>query len=171
MKQIPLTRGKFALIDDEDFERVSKFKWHVVLDRSGAFYAVSSIRYKIGYNGQGKIRMHRLLLGLERFDKRKVDHIDLDTLNNIKSNLRIATTSQNAANTFLMKDNASGFKGVLWHKRDKKYQSQIVVNRNSIFLGYFDDPIEAAKAYDREAIKHFGEFARTNKMMGLYVEN
>lgn len=168
MKDISLTKGYVAIVDNEDFERISKYKWHSLFDKSGNVYAVTGDRYKKGYNGQRKIRMHRFILNIDRFNHNKVDHIDRNTLNNRKSNLRIANSSQNARNQSITKRNTSGFKGVVWHKRDQCYQVSIVINRVTKYLGYFEDIVEAAKAYDNAAIELHGEYACTNKMLGLY---
>lgn len=156
MKQIPLTQGKFALVDDDDFERVSQFKWNACHKRH-TWYAHRSKKakpYRYTYS------MHRFIMdepeGLE------VDHIDGNGLNNQKSNLRIATRSQNACNRGKAAHNKSGFKGIFWSNKDKCWVAHITVHRQGIYLGGFKDKIKAAQAYDRAAIEYFGGFAQIN---------
>ena len=104
--------------------------------------------------------MHRFLLGLAMGDRRMVDHIDGDGLNNRRENLRVCTASQNAGNSVLPCDNRSGFKGVL--PRRLRWRAEIKIARRSIFLGSFDSPDEAAHAYDAAAREFYGDFACVN---------
>ncbi len=157
MKRIPLTQGKFALIDDKDFDLVSQHKWYADGRRRYTYYA----RADILKDGDKKttLRMHRLIMnpanGME------VDHIDGNGLNNCRLNLRICTRSQNARNQH-PRGGSSQYKGVSWHKRDKKWQVRIKANGNRSHLGTFTDEIEAAKVYDKAAKKLFKEFAYLN---------
>lgn len=159
MKKIPLTQDQFAIVDDADYEWLSQFKW-CADKRVRTFYVIRSQRIK------GKnffIYMHRLILGLERDDKREADHVNGDGLDNRRSNLRIVTHRQNLWNLSAQSERGSSrFKGVSWYKRDKKWRSGIRYNDQLIHLGYFDDEIDAAKAYDVKAKELFGEFARLN---------
>ena len=157
MKKIPLTRGYFAIVDDEDFEKVNAYKWYCMTRRHHK-YAAKSFRV----NGvKTVLQMHRFVLNL--FDSSKmIDHINGNGLDNRKENIRICTASDNAKNKILPASNKSGFKGVCWHKRDKKFYAQIKVNNKMQYLGVFDCPIEAAKAYNIGALKHHGQFARLN---------
>jgi hypothetical protein len=158
MKQIPLTQGKFATVDDEDYDRLIKYKWFVLKG-----YAARKIRSR----RSGKeiinktIYMHRELINAS--SEMQVDHINLDKLNNSKANLRVCTRYENQLNKSLTKNNTSGFKGVSWRKKDKKWKAQISVDKKTIFIGLFDNIIDAANAYDLEAIKYFKEFAFLNK--------
>lgn len=161
MKLIPLTQGQFALVDDEDYERISAFKWFAVKSR-GTYYARRN-QWNSKLKRDFTIPMHRVILnaapGVE------VDHRDNNGLNNQKHNLRNCSDAEQSANKSIAKNNKTGFKGVLWHKRDHVYEAGIRVNRKFIYLGRFDDPEQAAKVYDAAALSHFGEFAKTNQML------
>jgi hypothetical protein len=97
-----------------------------------------------------------------------VDHINGDPTDNRIENLRLATPAQNAANQGLQKRSATGYKGVRWEKAKQRYVSSVGWEGKTRHIGYFDCPVEAAKAYDARLVELYGEFARTNKMMGLY---
>ena len=149
MKKIPLTQGKFAIVDDEDYELVSKYKWCI----DGEGYAVATV------NGK-QMRMHRLILDAQ--PGQYVDHVNMTGCDNKRSNIRICNNSQNHANTRLRSDNTTGYKGVSFIKRDNIFQAKIEVNGHHMNLGSFTDPKEAAKKYNEAAVKYFGEFARLN---------
>ena len=156
MKKIELTQNRVALVDDKDFEYLSQYKW--CFNSNG--YAVTNESFM----GKRKLfLMHRLILGALSEDKiQRVDHKDMNKLNNQKINLRFADKSQNAANRLINKNNISGYKGVSWNKRDKRWQAKIGINGKQLYLGEFKDPIKAAKNYDFTALKYFGKFARIN---------
>lgn len=157
-KQVPLSQGKFALVDDEDFDRVSRLKWHI--SNSGTRIYAKNVQW---VNGKSVgMYMHRFILGLKS-PKIPVDHRNGDTLDNQKTNLRAATTSQNVANSSLRSVNRSGYKGVSFDKAHRrKWYASICVNGKTLCLGFYNTPVAAALAYDRAAIEHFGEFAKTN---------
>jgi hypothetical protein len=115
--------------------------------------------------GKSPRRLHRYLLG---FPAMSVDHIDGNTLDNRRSNLRIATPTLSNANTGVRSDSTVGFKGV--RRNGKKFSAGVSIAGERIHLGTFDTPQEAALAYDAEAIKRFGPFARTNAALGLIAE-
>jgi len=147
----------FATIDSEDFNMLNKYKWW--FDNG---YAVSQINKR-------SIRMHRLIVDAQ--NGLDVDHENRIKLDNRKYNLRICTHTENLRNSKKPKGCSSNFKGIYWNKKVKKWQAQIQYKGNKIYLGLFEDEIEAAKTYDKKAIELFGEFARTNKQMGFYKKN
>ena len=152
MKEIPLSRGLVAMVDDEDFELVASYgKWYAHRDDT-TFYA------RKNFNRGGvwsSVRMHGVITGLSY-----VDHINGNGLDNRRSNLRAATDSQNAMNRGMRSDNTSGFKGVT--QKRSKWHASLQVNGKRRHLGDFATRIEAARAYDAAALIYFGEFARPN---------
>jgi hypothetical protein len=161
MKEIPLTKGKVALVDDEDYEQVNAFKWHAKLaQNNGRWYAERGIYLPNGK--QSRQSMHRFIMGLDYGDPREVDHKDrINTLDNRRSNLRV-TLNQNPQNRGIPKTNTSGFKGVSWSQQAQKWRAQIEAGGKSTHLGYFSTPELAAAAYDAAAIEYHKEFAVTN---------
>ena len=161
MKEIKLTQGKVALVDDEDFEYLSQWKWYASKD-DHRFYARTSIRV-CETGRQATVRMHRHILSLNN-SKFLVDHRDGNGLNNQKSNLRVATPSQNAANKSSIQNGYSKYLGISWHKKIKRWEARISKNNKSHYLGVFKTEIEAAIAYNNAATKLHGEFANLNKI-------
>lgn len=150
MKQIKLSRGEFALVDDEDFEELNQHKWSV--DSQGYVQR----RGKAG-DPCGTVRMHRQLMGHPRGD---VDHVNLDRLDHRRCNLRLATRSQNMANGRRRANNTSGYIGVKRYGR--KWIAQIIKDYRGYHVGIYATPEEAAIARDKMAVKLFGEYARLN---------
>jgi hypothetical protein len=167
MREITLTKGYKALVDDEDFERVNAHEWCASEKRraDGTLWNVYAIR-QVRVAGEKKPQlMHRFILGISN-SKTQVDHApDHNGLNNQKSNLR-TTKDKNQRNAQLSRANTSGFKGVSWDKKKRKWVAQIRYIKNR-FLGYFATAELAAKAYDAAALKYYGEFAYTNFAMGV----
>lgn len=156
MKQIPLNRGLFALVDDADFESLSQFKWTATrAPKCKTFYAVRQI-YVDGKRKQ--MRMHRQLLPGARY----IDHKDRNGLNNQRENLRPCTQHQNLGNSVWK--NKHGFKGVRLDRRNKSnpWLAKIFNGTRTLHLGNFSKKEEAALAYDKKAMEFFGEFARLN---------
>ena len=154
MKLIRLPGGQFAKVDDEDFERLVALPWH--LSTNG--YAVC--RHGPRKGPKVTTRMHRAVFGDAATD---IDHIDGDKLNNQRSNLRLATRSQNNMNAKKRAGCASPFKGVSWSRQKGKWHSRIKLGGKARHLGYFDDESTAAQAYNSAAKQLFGEFARVNQ--------
>lgn len=158
-RQIPLTQGKFALVDDEDFERVSKFKWHASKG-SKTFYARRNSLKSDNIEKRITIRLHCFILGFPV--NTDIDHIDRNGLNCCRSNLRRATPSQNRANRGLDSTNTTGYKGISFIKRRNRWRMRITVDGKKIEKDGFHTAEQAARAYDSFSKKHFGEFAVTN---------
>lgn len=162
MKEIPLRNGGTAFVDDEDEAFVRQFNW-IQTTPDAVTYAVTS--QKIG--GKWRlIKLHRLLLGLKIGDGVIVDHIDGNGLNNQRGNLRICSHQQNLRNQDRTEKpyKTSKFKGVCWHKKNKKWIAGIFINKKKIYLGQFESEEDAAAAYNAAARKFFGEFARLNSV-------
>jgi len=159
MKKIKLTRGLFALVDDDDYEYLNTMKWFAH-KRNNSFYATRKYLNK-------QISMHRQIMGVSDLNI-IVDHKDLNTLNNSRSNLRLANKSQNNCNIKQRIDNTSKYKGVApYRSRGKgplKWRSTISKDNKWHHLGYFKTPEDAAKAYNEAALKYHGEFANLNKI-------
>lgn len=158
MQIIPLTKGKVALVDDEDYERMILHKWHA--HRSGsAYYARTNLRIE---NVWRTVYMHRLLLGISDDPAIQADHRNHNTLDNRRLNLRIASRAQNQQNRRSLRVTASGFKGVYMTNKRKPFQARITVNGKRRSVGYFMTALEAARAYDAKAIELCGEYACLN---------
>lgn len=151
MKEISLTRGKVALVDDEDFDWVNQFKWYACKGRR-RFYGR---RTRAKAEGGGKQLLHHFICPKWKF----IDHKNGNGLDNQKENLRASSTAQNLR-AYCLKavGRTSRFRGVSWGRRDEKWAAGIRVSPKKVFLGYFDKEEDAAKAFDRAAIR-FG-FAR-----------
>lgn len=159
MKKIKLSKGKVALIDDEDFEYLSKYKWYANEDnKTGKYYAKRAIYI----NGkQVKIPMQRVILNAP-FNM-EIDHINGNTLDNRRTNLRICTHAQNCKNC-IRKKGVSKYRGVYWYKNTKRWKSQISIDNKRISLGYYKNEIDAAIAYNLAAMKYHREFAVLNNI-------
>lgn len=157
-RQISLDKGKVVLVSAEDHERITShpYPWRAA-QHSGRWYAVAQARRG---RGAPTVFMHRLVLNAP--PGIAIDHIDGNGLNNHRSNLRLATASQNGANRRKVITGTSKFKGVSFHKGRQNWQCTIIVRGKKIHLGTFLDETAAALAYDVAAKHHFGEFARTN---------
>ena len=137
-KEIPLTQGQFAIVDDEDYDWLTTWKWHAHQRRNHQTYYVRAC------TGNRIVTMHRLIMmypvGLQ------IDHINYNGLDNRKSNLRIVTNRQNHHN--LQRRSSSIYPGVSWNQKDKKWKSQIHINGHDQYLGSFDSEFNAREAYE-----------------------
>lgn len=160
MKEIRLTNGAIALVDDEDFESLSKFTWHL--------YEKGYARRRWTDKDTGKripILMHRQILGLSYGDGIFTDHIDGNGLNNQRINLRTCTPAENNRNRRVSKNSSTGLKGVFRRPRAKgdRFMAAITHNNKSVYLGTFDTPEEAHQAYCSAAKQLYGEFASSGE--------
>lgn len=153
-KRIPLTQGRFAVVDEIDFERVNQYKWHF-----------NSHGYAYRYAGGGRKAtrresMHEFVHG--KTDE-LIDHKNGDGLDNRRVNLRAANKVLNAANSKIRSDNTSGYKGV-YRNKQLTYYSQLTYKGKTFNLGTFKTIRDAAIAYNQAALNYFGEFARLNNV-------
>lgn len=158
MKKIPLTRGLFALVDNEDYDLVSPYTWFALAQHNGRFCAARNLSLHETGGKTITVRMARIIMnaGLGEF----IDHKNLNTLDNRRGNLRFCTAEQNNRNRNKHHNNKSGFKGVC--REGDRWRSQISVGGKKIHLGMFDTAEAAADAYNDAAIRLHGEFARPN---------
>ncbi len=153
-RHIPLSQGKFAIVDDEDYDFLSQWRWYL----SHYGYAVRSVS---GERNK-KIYMHREIKKAVGGD---VDHVNGSKLDNRKSNLRTANRSQNLSNVGKRRiKSTSKFKGLSWDRRVNKWQVRICKNYKMIYVGTFSSEEDAALAYNVAALKHHGEFSRLNEV-------
>jgi hypothetical protein len=159
MKEIPLTQGKVALVDDEDYEWLNQWKWCAYKNKN-TFYAARHTKTENGK--QTMIRMHIEVIG-----KREgliTDHINGNGLENRRENLRHVTRRQNGQNRH--DERSSKHPGVSWYKRDKNWQATIQVNGKRKHLGYFSNEADAFRAYC-SAVKSLGESMLPEYMKGV----
>lgn len=159
MKQIPVTfrleKKLFALVDDEDYEFLSKFNWCISDEHSFPLYAIACVDGK-------HVRMQNLVLPNDN-PLLTVDHKNRNGLDNQKFNLRLATKRQQAANRKKKSNSKSKFKGVSWDVKANKWMAQICKSGSTRTLGRFVNEVDAAKAYNKAAIAEYGEFAHLNE--------
>lgn len=156
IKFIKMTKGHYAIVDADNYERFNNMYWHTIVGRGKNAYAQTRIDGK-------HVLMHRLILNAAKGEY--CDHIDHDGTNNMRANLRICSNAENVRNRRIDKRNKTGFKGVTLDKTTslrKRYRASIVVNRKTMWLGRYATAIEAAKVYDLAALKYFGDFAMFN---------
>ncbi|MBN1359222.1 MAG: HNH endonuclease [Sedimentisphaerales bacterium] len=154
IRYIALTQGQFAIVSAADYEWLSQWKWHAAQKGcAGEFYA------KRHENGRS-IWMHREIVHAP--PDKLVDHIDGNGLNNYPTNLRLCNRKQNSRNRRPNRNSKTGFKGVWYDKRTGRCYSQIRYKGKNLYLGVYDTPVEAARAYDHKALELYGEFARLN---------
>jgi hypothetical protein len=151
-----------SIIDSEDLNRVKAFHWIPRKDKGGAIYIVASLRlFNDGKTRKAQIQLHRLIFS---FESEIVDHINSDSLDNRKSNLRPATAKQNCSNRSPNKKSKHGFKGVCFSRKNGKFRAYIYHNHKNIHLGFFNEIEAACTAYNLAALEYFGEFAKFNRI-------
>lgn len=156
MKEIKLSCGQVALVDDEDFDFLNQWKWYATKTIKGDYYA----RRWVG--GEEKhVFMHRIILGLNKGDKMTGDHKDHNTLNNQRYNLRKCTYSQNAANR-VKRSNETSSKYIGVIKFNGRFRAAINYRGYCIYIGMFDKEEDAALAFNKKKVELFGEYASTN---------
>lgn len=145
----------YAIIDTEDIEKCKPYKWCIVEDK----YVVAK---PYGDSNGTNVKLHNIVMDHNSVKNENIDHIDNDGLNNRKSNLRVCNHSENLCNKHSQKNNTSGYKGVSWQKNQGYWSAKIQKDRKKYHLGFFDDPWEAAQAYNLAALELHGEFAKLN---------
>lgn len=152
--RIPLSQGKFAIVDRKNYDYLNQWKWHYTHG-----YAVRRIHKRLAkdkYAGTF-VYMHRLIMDTP--DGMVADHINGDGLDNREKNLRNCTQRQNMLNKRVQTNSLTGIKGVRWNKKKNRYEPNITVHGKKIYLGRFERIEQAEKAYKEAAIKYFGEYA------------
>jgi hypothetical protein len=163
MKKIKISRGYLVKVDDEDFEYLNSFTWTAIPKEDGRIYATRMSRRNIRLEKRHVLQMHREIVLAPK--GKVVDHINHDTLDNRKSNLRICTHSENMRNRKIQKNNISGFRGVSFSNRNrfKKWMVHIRIGEKyPKYMGSFITKEDAALAYNKAAIKYHKEFASLN---------
>jgi hypothetical protein len=161
-REIALTRGKVAIVDDEDFAFLAQWKWYAHFDGSN-WYARRNETIAWGSRATHKQRavtMHRALL--QPPNGTQIDHISGDGLDNRRANLRVCSARGNQCNKRAHRGSSSRFKGVSWAKRQRRWAAGLTLHGRRLHLGYFLEEEAAARAYDSAAKEHHGEFARLN---------
>ena len=160
MKKIPLTQGKVALVDEEDYEYLMRWKWYLY-EANGQCYAVRNERFSTEHgHARRTVRMHREIMHTPK--TLYVDHINHNGLDNRKCNMRHCSSRENQGNRLLTKACSSQYKGV--NKHDGKWQARIGHKYKQLYIGFYDTEAEAARAYNHKALEIFGEFARLNQI-------
>lgn len=156
MRLVQLTRGKYAIIDSEDFSAVECYKWNY----SNSGYAKTAVPHPTIKGRQSYLYMHTLLMSTPK--GMHVDHKDGNSLNNQRSNLRLCSHADNMRNSKIPKNNTSGYKGVGFLKRSGRWNACIYFMNKRIHIGNYTNKDDAARAYDTKATELYGEFARLN---------
>lgn len=162
MKKIKLTKGYYTFVDKSDYDDLIQYSWRVNISKSGNKYAVRSWYDKSTKKIKSE-KMHRRILKVKD-SKIFVDHINGNSLDNQKQNLRLTNALGNARNASKTKrrKTTSKYRGVYWLTKNNVWLSRISVNKKIIHIGTFKNEISAAKAYDNAAIKYHKEFANLN---------
>lgn len=171
IKKIKLTQNFYALVDEDDFDNLNKYKWRISKSKSGNYYAIRS-KYNKNTKKCEIFKMHREIMKLTKEDKSFVDHKNGNGLDNTKDNLRITDSTGNSRNANKTnKKTKSQYKGVTYTKSTGKWQARISVNGTRLNLGQFTLEIDAAIAYNNAALYYFKEFAKINLLHQQQVDD
>ncbi len=164
MKKIALSgkhgKGKYALVDDEDYEILNNYKWFCTSD--GYVRRTTTFKKQLGETKRKSVTIYMSRFIMNTPDEMEADHRDGNTLNNQKYNLRNCTRAENEHNKNVNINNKSGYKGVSYDKIRNRWIACIMINGKNVFLGRHETAINAARAYNEGAIKYHGEFANLN---------
>jgi len=163
VKEIPLTKGFTATVDDADFDSIGGHRWCALVGkRADGSLRVYAARRKPKAEGGKFELLHRRLM--QPAHGQEVDHIDGNPLNNTRGNMRFASHRENLLNmrARTAEQSSSAFKGVSWYRKDKRWAAKIMAHGRTRHLGMFKDEQQAARAYDAAAMEMFGEFAKLN---------
>jgi hypothetical protein len=163
--------GKYVIVDNEDFYWLNKFNWYLNKNLHYPFNEYAR-RNRLNKNNSDQILMHRVILEKYKIkiENKLIDHINNNSLDNRKSNLRIATKSQNKAHGQIYKNNSTGYRGVYYEENfrpNKKWRVRISVNGKDKHVGRYKTKEEAALAYNEVAIQYFGKFAYINQSLHI----
>jgi len=162
MKEIKLLHGEIALVDNEDYDVVMKYRWRTTKNKRGTTYATTTIWVK-EKKSQTQLSMHKKIMGTPPRKGLMVDHKNRKTLDNRRCNLRWVTPTQNSFNSEKRTTNRhSKYKGVTFYPKRNKWKSSIMAYGKATFVGHFDSEIEAALAWNEKAKELHGEFAVLN---------
>lgn len=165
MKEIKLTQGQVAFVDDEDYERLSQYKWSAIkASPKHPWYAVTNMHTE---KGRRSVRMHRVLLGAKSGDV--IDHIDGNGLNNTRANLRFCSQSENVRNARKHNASVSKYKGVTPAPQNGRWRAQIQFGGKKIPLGTHASEEMAAFVYNCAALQYFVPYARLNELPPEWV--
>lgn len=167
MRTILLTQGKVAVVDDGDYETLSRHKWFAQKGRDGRTWYARRYIYLGFVNGKARLEsvaMHREILGLRKGDGIEGDHFNGDGLDNRRQNLRRSTGTQNKQNRHRRSQFSSHYKGVKWNKSKRKWEANIGCEAQRIYLGSFSEEMAAAMMYNWAAVIYHGQFANLNDL-------
>ena len=159
MKKIPLTQGFYATVDDEDFERINRYKWYAYKSNN-TIYARRNVR--TGSKRQTAIQMHRDVMGCTAGDKKIVDHKNFNGLDNRKENLQVVSINVNIHRRNKQANNHTGYIGLSWKPKKKTWEAWVTINKRKIYCGCHKNPMVAAKMRDKVVLDFYHDNAILN---------